>query len=371
MNNSVRTTFIKDKLSNLLFVASLLLPLMTARVVVAQSTDIEFPTPVRSHEISGTITPRDIGDPRLTRHFYTFTGTPGDLIIAVESSNLNGDVDLFTANTLRPLGKVSMYGGGSATRATKSVYLRQRVPLILRVEARSPNENEGSYRIRFEGGFEPVRGETPLPEGVTSIPQVGSRTDKNVRRVTSVGGRIEEPEPTVSAKPYQPESASAPVVVADTDEAPAPPPARTATARTARNRQPSRARTRTARPNPEPVENNTAPTTESTTTEPAEKSVASKTEPPAVRSTSRRASPRAARRASRVEAAPPQPEAPSSQPAINPRLIIETRDGIRVERFMSAVRRVTVENGQVVVISKEGKVERLPLANVLRMSIEP
>jgi hypothetical protein len=54
-----------------------------------------------------------------------------------------------------------------------------------------------------------------------------------------------------------------------------------------------------------------------------------------------------------------------------PRLIIETNDGTLINRYMSSVRRVTVENGQVLVVSKDGKTERIPLANVLRMSIAP
>jgi phage terminase small subunit len=44
---------------------------------------------------------------------------------------------------------------------------------------------------------------------------------------------------------------------------------------------------------------------------------------------------------------------------------------MRVERFMNTVRRVTVENGQIVVIMKDGKVTRHPMANVTRMAIEP
>jgi len=42
-----------------------------------------------------------------------------------------------------------------------------------------------------------------------------------------------------------------------------------------------------------------------------------------------------------------------------------------IERDMNSVRRVTVENNQVVVITKDGKIIRQPMANVLRMSIEP
>ena len=38
---------------------------------------------------------------------------------------------------------------------------------------------------------------------------------------------------------------------------------------------------------------------------------------------------------------------------------------------MSAVRRVTVENNQLVVLLRDGKVIRRPMLDVLRMSIEP
>ncbi len=38
---------------------------------------------------------------------------------------------------------------------------------------------------------------------------------------------------------------------------------------------------------------------------------------------------------------------------------------------MGAVRRVTVENNMVVIVGRDGKVTRRPLANILRMSIEP
>jgi hypothetical protein len=38
---------------------------------------------------------------------------------------------------------------------------------------------------------------------------------------------------------------------------------------------------------------------------------------------------------------------------------------------MSTVKRVTIENGQVVVVGRDGKIERVLLANVVRMSISP
>ena len=50
-------------------------------------------------------------------------------------------------------------------------------------------------------------------------------------------------------------------------------------------------------------------------------------------------------------------------------MIIETSDGTLVDRYMGGVRRVTVENGQVVVVGKDGKIQRIPLASVVRMTI--
>jgi hypothetical protein len=51
--------------------------------------------------------------------------------------------------------------------------------------------------------------------------------------------------------------------------------------------------------------------------------------------------------------------------------VIETNDGTLVDRYMSSVRRVTIENGQVVVVGKDGKIQRIPLASVVRMTVSP
>jgi hypothetical protein len=320
--------------------------LLMAIGALAQSTEIDFPTPVRASEINGLILPRDVGDPRPTRHFYSLTGTPGDLVITVESKNLDGDVDLFTAGTLRPLAKISLYAGEAATSASKSIYLKRREALVLRIEARSPNETQGGYRIRFEGAFEPISGEVATaPESNT--PNTTGRADQKTRRVTSVGARIEEPpapaetskaaEPAPTPRTSETASAESTDTGTPTESKPvAPEPKPKPPARTARNRRPTR--TRTARA-PRP-----APAAEKTTTAPVEPVQA--------------------------EAEPKPVNTPAPTPA-SPRLIIETRDGIKVERFMNTVRRVIVEGGQVIIITKDGKVERQPLTNILRMSIEP
>ncbi|MGI8564898.1 MAG: hypothetical protein ACR2LZ_00290 [Pyrinomonadaceae bacterium] len=126
-----------------------LLVFFAAVDVRGQSTDVGFPTPVVSNEIVGRIAPRDLGDARLTRYFYAFTGREGDLVITVESANIDGAVDLFTGSTLRPLAKISLYAGASSNKAAKSVYLRREEPLILRVEARTAGDADGNFRIQF------------------------------------------------------------------------------------------------------------------------------------------------------------------------------------------------------------------------------
>ncbi len=57
----------------------LIFAVVTAVTVSAQSLDPNAPAPVRVNNISGRIAARDLGDARLTDHYYAFTGTPGDL----------------------------------------------------------------------------------------------------------------------------------------------------------------------------------------------------------------------------------------------------------------------------------------------------
>ncbi|HEV2765294.1 MAG TPA: hypothetical protein VGV38_20090, partial [Pyrinomonadaceae bacterium] len=137
---------------------ALALVALCAASAPAQSTLVEYPTPVFSNEINGRIAPRDIGDARLTRHFYTFNGTEGDLVLTVEGAGLDGSVDLFAAAGLRPLTGVTLYGG-TQTRVTRSVYLQGTQALVLRVEARAAGETEGSYRVRLDGAFAPASAE--------------------------------------------------------------------------------------------------------------------------------------------------------------------------------------------------------------------
>jgi hypothetical protein len=166
---------------------------LSLSIANAQSTDIAAPLQVRTNEVNALIAARDLGDSRLTDHFYAFTGTPGDLLITVDSQNMNGDVDVFTAVGLRPLLKFTIYAGGSGP-ITKSVYLRQRQDLILRVEARTPNDDDAVYRIHFGGAFESIAGGPLLAENENNTAQPaspGTSSRKKGRRVSSTGARIE------------------------------------------------------------------------------------------------------------------------------------------------------------------------------------
>src|SRR5262244_157649 len=88
--------------------------LLTATSLCAQSLDPNTPAPVRTNAVDARIAARDLGDARMTDHYFAFNGTPGDLLITVQSQNLNGDIDVFTAGTLRPLLKLKLYAESSA-----------------------------------------------------------------------------------------------------------------------------------------------------------------------------------------------------------------------------------------------------------------
>ena len=314
---------------------ALALLLLIASTVSAQSIDPNAPSPVRLNTLTGKIAARDLGDARFTDHYYAFTGTPGDLLITVESNNLNGDIDVFTAGTLRPLLKLTLYAEISSP-ATKGIYLRKREDLILRIEARTPNDAEGTYRIIFGGSFEPIAGGPEIAETETpSTPETGVTTAgaRKTKRVSSVGARIEEPEPPVTEVAATPDPTPEPTPEAKQVETPA----------------------ATAEKSPEVEAERPAPTRN----------------PRGRRPSPRRPAPRARDTVTTAPVETPKPPAPEPEPEIGPRLVIETNDGTLINRSMSTVRRVTVENGQVVVTGKDGKIQRILLVNVLRMSIQP
>jgi hypothetical protein len=349
----------------------LLVTLLTAISLKAQSLDPGKPTPIRSNTILGRIAARDLGDSRLTDHYYALTGTLGDLLITVNTTNLNGDLDVFTASGLRPLLKLSLYAE-SASPVTKGIYLRKREDLILRIEARTPNDDEGTYQLSFGGSFQPIVGGPDIAENETTPTETSVVTgDGKTKRVSSVGARLPEPErPVTEVATTQP--TPEPTPEATPSESPQPSTAEKVepAPKTTASRPPTRPPTRGRRPAGRRTVTTTPPApkeTETTVTEPKKEETAEVTQPPkstpSGRGTSRRGA--ASARAKKPEpAVTPEPE-----PETGPRLIIETNDGTLINQSMSRVRRVMVENGQVVVVGKDGKIDRIALVNVVRMSI--
>jgi hypothetical protein len=348
----------KFKIQNLQFIFCILLFAFCISVK-AQSTNQDFPTPVTSGEISGKIPARDIGDARLTNYFYVFNGTQGDVFINVTATNLNGDIDVFTAGSLKPLSKISLYAGDSTTETGRVIYLRKPERLILRIEGRTPNDNPATFRIKFAGSFVPLEAtaETEAPK----LPEIKANENSSVR-VNSVGTIIEiKPKPTPTPKETtarverettppdrsvkddenkpdedaKEEEKPAKVAVTSGDETPKAPEETPAKRTPSRRRASPASSTRTSRTR-----------TPANTTRTPPKTTAPKTEP-----------------------TPPKEPAPN--PLASVRLIVLFKDGTTLERPMNEVSRVNVDNkGMLTIVLKDGKIERHSILDVARMTIE-
>lgn len=365
--------------------ALLLAALSTA---FAQSSELDQPTPLTTNEVAGRIAPRDLGDARQTSHYYTFNGTQGDLLLTIESDNLDGVVDLFLTPGLRPLTQVTLFAG-SALNVSKTVFLRKDETLILRVQARTPNDADGTYRVRLGGSFQPaINAAAALAEPeTTAANKPSARTPgRGGHRVNAVGARIDEPEPAAP----KPEAAEAPKETptpardtAATPRATTPrtnpprrtrPPTRTETARRPA-RKPEAAKTETsAEPTPGETETARTETAEPTPTKPEPTRTRAGRTPRTGRT--KAATKRSSESTKEAATATAPAEAMQSEPTPVPQLgathlVIENKDGTKVEHEMSTVKSVTVVSQLLVVVLKSGRIERYPMTNLLRMAIEP
>ena len=352
--------------------AVLLLLLAAAVPSHAQSGEAGYPTPVFSGEVSGRIAPRDVGDSRRTRHFYTFRGTEGDLVVHLETLQLIGDVDVFTATTFRPLLKFSLLG--DPAQLSKSFYLRKEETLVLRVQARAVGDVEGTYTIRFSGSFAPAPAEMADAPGRDAPTLSAAEPGRgNTRRVTATGARIDEPRPEPT--PVEEAREEARPAATPTPESSTGRRSTAASRRRGTRNPPSRSRPGTTPAQPDTAKPETAATTPTEDSSNTSGSTTEATPAPTPAATPRRRGSRTPRRT--VTPAPPSEggaiePAPAPPPVVTAqRLVIVLKDGETLERDMSGVRRVTVENNQVVIVGKDGKVTRRPLASVVRMSIEP
>lgn len=183
----------------LVMIVSAWLFFLAATPADAQSTDQNNPTPITADEIKGEIRARDIGDSRLTTHYYLFRGDQGDVFINVVTSNINGAIDVFTKIGLRPRTKITLFADSRENETGRVLYMRESGLLILRIQGRSPNDDPGNYQLKFAGAFSPVSGleEKDLGPRVQNV--------EGSVRVNSVGTILPQPKSTRA----EPEQASA------------------------------------------------------------------------------------------------------------------------------------------------------------------
>ncbi|HEY0426632.1 MAG TPA: hypothetical protein VGC76_02385 [Pyrinomonadaceae bacterium] len=325
--------------------------------IQAQSIDQNFPTPVTSNEINGKIPARDLGDARLTNYFYVFNGSQGDVFINVVTKNLDGDIDIFTADNLRPLTKIRVYSDNSDNETGRIVYLRQAEKLILRIEGRTPNDEAATFRIKFAGSFEPLKAVAKNED--QNSPAVKTENQGEVR-VNSVGTIIEvKPKPTPK-----------PVVTKEEK-----------TETVAENKA-------------EKKEKIEAKKTESKKTETAEKKekkkseknvAAEETTPPIVVVTDKiPKSEKADKKEEKTEdtkaesenAAKTKKKSTKAEKTVEPnpleniKLIVLFKDGTKIESPMSEILRVNVDKGILTIIRKDGSVGRYSILDVEQMTIK-
>lgn len=320
--------------------------IITAISIFAQSTDQNFPTPIRSNEITGQIKARDVGDSRLTRYYYAFDGGQGDIFVNVVTKNFAGDIDVFTAETQRPLTKMVIYPDSSASETGRLIYLRKGERLLLRVEGRTPNDDAATFRIKFGGSFIAING--GKEEEAPSLQNSQSATGIRVNSV----GTIVEALPNKSEK--------APALIP-----PSVPVRTTATKTEQRASEKPKLETEKKSEKPQVIvteapsvstvfNSKTVTATDRKATEP--KSQPAKTPPP--------------KRTTKTKQGVEAPTEPKVDPMANIRLIVQLKTGEVVERPMSEVQRFAWDKGILVVVGKDGKTSRYSIFDVAKVTIE-
>jgi hypothetical protein len=332
--------------------------------IQAQSTNQSFPTPVTTNEINGKINARDLGDARLTSYFYTFTGNQGDVFINVVTKNFDGDIDVFTANNLRPLTKITVYSDNPENETGRIVYLRQTEKIILRIEGRTPNDEPATFRIKFAGSFEPLKALAETEE--QNPPEVKTENQGDVR-VNSVGTIIEvKPKPTPKVKETE---KSETVAESKKEEKKSEKPAKKEKAEKKKAETDEVAeKTEEEQQSEKEIDNpkeKTAPVVVITDNLPktdekkTEKTEESKENETVVKNESKTKN----KTTRKVKPAEPNP-------LENINLVVLFKDGTKIERPMSEVLRVNVDKGILTIVSKDGTIGRYSILDVSEMTIK-
>ena len=353
----------------------------------AQSINQSYPTPITSNEISGRIAARDLGDARLTAYYYTFDGGQGDIFINVVTSNLNGDIDVFTADNLRPLTKITIYADASDSETGRVIYLRQPAKLILRIEGRTPNDDPANFRIKFAGSFVPL---TAVAENTSAeMPEVKSNNQTDVR-VNSVGTIIEvkpkplpTPKATVARKtdkktetiPEQQQPKSPEETVEDGKIIAIVPKEKKSEDQVKITIDKNSATEETTETKAETLPTETKPTV--VITDEIEKKERTETSAEAKKESAENRDPKASKNVAKEDAKRAKETKTSNAvrpvpPAAleNIHLIILFKDGSKIERAMSEVLKFGVDKGILTIISKDGAIGRYSILEVEKMTIE-
>jgi len=362
----------RNKGLNIFFaVASIVLPALCVLPALAQSNNQNFPTPVTTNEISGTIKARDIGDSRLTTYFYTFNGTQGDIFINVITKNFNGDIDIFAVEGFKALTKVVVYADTSANETGRLIYLRKPEKLLLRVEGRSPNDEPATFRIKFAGSF--VAAEHGADTDASEMPEVKSVNDSDVI-VNSVGtiiGVKPKPTPTPAAtvaKVVPPVKKETPPTdrddAADEEEklkdkpikvliSENIPPAKKIETPKKEVEPPVGRRVRPPVKKTEPATEGKDTTGDDKADDASDNTADSKTTP-----------------AQRTGRKPKTTTPPAPNPLESIMLIVLFKDGKKIERPMSEVLRFNVDKGILTVVLKDGTMSKHSILDVEKVTIE-
>lgn len=161
--------------------------------ISAQSVDLLYPTPIVTNDLRGVIKARDVGDSRLTTYYYVFTGRRGDVFVNVVTKNLNGDIEVFTADRLRSRTKITLFADATDSETGRVIYMRKPERLILRVQGRTPNDDAATFRIRFAGSFSPMAAVASKKKD--DFPDIDP-SDRGTVRVNSVGTIITDKDET-------------------------------------------------------------------------------------------------------------------------------------------------------------------------------
>lgn len=346
----------------------LLLAFFAVLSAYGQSTNVNYPTPVTSDSISGKIKARDIGDSRPTIHYYVFEGNQGDIFLKIEATNLNGDIDIFYAENLRPLTKISIYADSSPAQTGREIYLRKPEKLILRVEGRTPNDDPAYYSIKFEGSFQAVAANSVEKEPET--PQVKTESEGEVK-VNSIG-TIVEAKPTPTPRQTIARNTRNRGVKTVTTPQPVTTNKPKSTGKIVKE-EPKTEEIKEPETKPEVIVNDgLSKADESKNTEENPEKVAKK-EP---KSTTTRK-----RTTSTTKKTTAKKEAPANTPKTDPaaelakalenvRLVVEFKDGGRIERPMNDVLKFGVDKGILTIINKDGSISKYSILEVTKITVQ-